>query len=143
MFLLWVSVVLLADRLLLHARRTAVSLDEDVDTDKELVAHGISNFAAGLLGTVYVFSIIRLRLDALTCQKPELLGLCQYGLVSHLTPFPYLECIENVGRLTKILSSGGRESHCRVHACHGHVLASDYRHLADRIHSYVLPRNPC
>lgn len=36
--------------------RIAVSLDEDVDTDKELIGHGMSNFAAGLLGTVYVLT---------------------------------------------------------------------------------------
>ena len=32
----------------------AVSLDEDVDTNKELVAHGYSNILAGLFGVVYV-----------------------------------------------------------------------------------------
>ena len=31
---------------------SAVSLDHDVNTDKELVAHGYSNLLAGLLGTV-------------------------------------------------------------------------------------------
>ena len=31
-----------------------MSLNEDVDTNKELVAHGYSNLLAGLLGTVYV-----------------------------------------------------------------------------------------
>ena len=32
----------------------AVSLNDDVDTNKELVAHGYSNFLAGLIGTLYV-----------------------------------------------------------------------------------------
>ena len=32
----------------------AVSLNHDVDTDKELVAHGYSNMLAGAFGTVYV-----------------------------------------------------------------------------------------
>lgn len=31
---------------------TAVSLDEDVDTNKELLGHGYSNLLAGFLGTV-------------------------------------------------------------------------------------------
>lgn len=31
----------------------AVSLDMDVDTDKELTAHGYSNILAGVIGTVY------------------------------------------------------------------------------------------
>lgn len=31
---------------------TAVSLDSDVDTNKELIAHGYSNFLAGIAGTV-------------------------------------------------------------------------------------------
>jgi hypothetical protein len=34
----------------------AVSLNNDVDTNKELVAHGYSNLLAGFIGTVYVFS---------------------------------------------------------------------------------------
>ena len=33
-------------------RHTAVSLNSDVDTNKELVAHGYSNLFAGLAGTV-------------------------------------------------------------------------------------------
>jgi len=36
----------------LNVPALSVSLDEDVDTDKELVAHGYSNFIAGLFGTV-------------------------------------------------------------------------------------------
>lgn len=35
-----------------HSFMTAVSLDIDVNTNKELVAHGYSNFIAGLAGTV-------------------------------------------------------------------------------------------
>lgn len=30
----------------------------DVDTDKELIAHGYSNFLGGLVGTVYVVYVI-------------------------------------------------------------------------------------
>ena len=33
-------------------RHIAVSLDSDVDTNKELIAHGYSNLFAGLIGTV-------------------------------------------------------------------------------------------
>lgn len=33
----------------------AVSLNDDVDTDKELMAHGYSNLLSGLVGSVYVF----------------------------------------------------------------------------------------
>ena len=33
---------------------SAVSLDSDVDTNKELVGHGYSNLLAGVFGTVYV-----------------------------------------------------------------------------------------
>lgn len=36
----------------LSLRLTAISLDEDADTNKELVAHGYSNLLAGLFGTV-------------------------------------------------------------------------------------------
>ncbi|KAG6372058.1 hypothetical protein JVT61DRAFT_8766 [Boletus reticuloceps] len=45
----------------LNVPALAISLDEDVDTDKELVAHGISNFAAGCLGTVFVLTYHTLR----------------------------------------------------------------------------------
>ena len=41
---------LLAIVLTMHL--TAVSLDSDVDTNKELIAHGYSNFLAGITGTV-------------------------------------------------------------------------------------------
>ena len=34
----------------------AVSLNEDIDTNKELVAHGYSNLLAGVFGSVYVCS---------------------------------------------------------------------------------------
>lgn len=36
----------------------AVSLNHDVNTDKELVAHGYSNILAGALGTVSVLNSI-------------------------------------------------------------------------------------
>ena len=44
-----------------------MSLDEDVDTNKELVAHGYSNFVAGIFGTVYVIrsSLLRFQLTVL------------------------------------------------------------------------------
>ena len=35
-----------------HPFVAAVSLDNDVNTNKELVAHGYSNFISGLAGTV-------------------------------------------------------------------------------------------
>jgi hypothetical protein len=38
--------------IVLIVRLTAVSLDCDVDTNKELIAHGYSNFLAGIVGTV-------------------------------------------------------------------------------------------
>jgi sulfate permease, SulP family len=45
---------------------TAVSLNSDVDTNKELIAHGYSNFLAGLAGTapnylVYVNTLLCVR----------------------------------------------------------------------------------
>ena len=60
----------------MHVHRSAVSLDEDVDTDKELVAHGVSNLAAGFLGTVYALVRHVLRPNVLTRHKAELSGLC-------------------------------------------------------------------
>lgn len=40
----------------LNVPALAVSLNDDVDTNKELVAHGYSNFLSGLLCSVYVYS---------------------------------------------------------------------------------------
>lgn len=54
MFPLWVC-FLRVDLNVKHSMApcTAVSLDLDVDTNKELVGHGYSNLLAGLFGTVY------------------------------------------------------------------------------------------
>ena len=76
------SILFSAAASLMHVHRSAVSLDEDVNMDKELVAHGVSNLAAEFLGTVYA---IVLRPNVLTRHKAELSGLCQYTLVSHFT----------------------------------------------------------
>lgn len=51
----WVSLIPAMMTLFWHhddPRFTAVSLNEDVDTNKELVGHGYSNLLSGLLGTV-------------------------------------------------------------------------------------------
>lgn len=115
---------------------TAVSLDEDVNTDKELVGHGISNLAAGLLGTVYVF-VYRTLDETLTCPKTELSGLCQYALVSHIIFLRALPWYTDNDCETQVLSCRRGESCLWVYACYGHIFALGYRHLADRIHSCV------
>lgn len=40
------------DAYLIANTPVAVSLDEDIDTNKELIGHGYSNLLAGFLGTV-------------------------------------------------------------------------------------------
>lgn len=45
----------------LFRQHPAVSLDANVDTNKELVGHGYSNLLAGLFGTVYVNSYFSVR----------------------------------------------------------------------------------
>ena len=52
----------------------AVSLNEDIDTNKELVGHGYSNLLAGLVGTVYVpfFSTVKMTHDG-TWYRPNYL----------------------------------------------------------------------
>jgi SulP family sulfate permease len=52
----------------LNVPALAISLNEDVDTNKELVAHGYSNFLSGLLCTVYVYSV---RLFYLNMADPQ------------------------------------------------------------------------
>ena len=94
MFLLWVSVKLV------HPRRhhadggvhlTAVSLDEDVDTDKELVGHGISNLAAGLFGTVYVPTHYTLAVRANTPKSPNY--LVYVNTLLSVISLPALPCV--------------------------------------------------
>lgn len=55
MSLLWVGRLFFLGRGFGHNGLAAVSLNDDVDTNKELVAHGYSNLLAGLFGTVCVF----------------------------------------------------------------------------------------
>lgn len=53
----------------------AVSLDVDVDTNKELVAHGYSNLLGGMLGTVYAYCLAKtiLKLTIPFLQRPNYL----------------------------------------------------------------------
>ncbi|GJJ14251.1 hypothetical protein Clacol_008515 [Clathrus columnatus] len=44
----------------LNVPALAVSLDQDVDTNKELIGHGYSNLFAGLTGSVYVLSKVHI-----------------------------------------------------------------------------------
>lgn len=39
---------------IIHPSLTAVSLDQDVNTNKELIGHGYSNLIAGMTGSVFV-----------------------------------------------------------------------------------------
>jgi len=54
MFLRLVGPLILAVRVAEGQLSTAVSLNNDVDTNKELVGHGYSNLLSGLIGTVLV-----------------------------------------------------------------------------------------
>lgn len=60
----------------------AVSLNDDVDTDKELMAHGYSNLLSGLVGSVYDSNTLLIIL-LLTYIQSELPGLCEYSTVCH------------------------------------------------------------
>ncbi|KZV98848.1 hypothetical protein EXIGLDRAFT_726747 [Exidia glandulosa HHB12029] len=64
----------------------AISLDHDVDTNKELVAHGYSNLAAGFLGTVpnyivYVNSLLFYRVGGDSRIAGFLLAVATFGLL--------------------------------------------------------------
>ncbi|KAJ7641494.1 sulfate transporter family-domain-containing protein [Roridomyces roridus] len=70
----------------LNVPALAVSLNEDVDTDKELVAHGYSNFLSGILGTVpnylvYVNTLLFYRVGGETRVAGFLLGLANIALL--------------------------------------------------------------
>ncbi len=66
----------------LNVPALAVSLDKDVDTNKELVAHGYSNLIVGLFGSVYE-PFFRLEIIGANCLQPKLPRLCEYTAVSN------------------------------------------------------------
>lgn len=64
----------------------AVSLDEDVDTNKELVGHGVSNLLAGVFGVVpnylvYVNTLLFYRVGGTTRTAGFLLALATFVLL--------------------------------------------------------------
>ncbi len=61
---------------MLMKRLIAVSLDLDVDTNKELVAHGYSNLFAGLIGTVPNYLVY---VNTLLCVR------CSHSFVGNLS----------------------------------------------------------
>ncbi|KAF7290582.1 Sulfate transporter family protein [Mycena indigotica] len=70
----------------LNVPALSVSLNEDVDTDKELVAHGYSNLLAGALGTVpnylvYVNTLLFYRVGGGTRVAGFLLALATAGML--------------------------------------------------------------
>ncbi|KAL5514025.1 hypothetical protein ACEPAG_2786 [Sanghuangporus baumii] len=70
----------------LNVPALAVSLDEDVDTNKELVAHGYSNLLAGVLGTVpnylvYVNTLLFYRVGGTTRVSGFMLALATFVLL--------------------------------------------------------------
>ncbi|KAL5522025.1 hypothetical protein ACEPAF_1881 [Sanghuangporus sanghuang] len=70
----------------LNVPALAVSLDEDVDTNKELVAHGYSNLLAGVLGTVpnylvYVNTLLFYRVGGTTRVSGFILALATFVLL--------------------------------------------------------------
>lgn len=70
----------------LNVPALSVSLNEDVDTDRELVAHGYSNFLAGILGVVpnylvYVNTLLFYRVGGDTRVSGMLLALANVALL--------------------------------------------------------------
>ncbi|KAH8111668.1 sulfate anion transporter [Phellopilus nigrolimitatus] len=92
----------------LNVPALAVSLDEDVDTNKELVAHGYSNLLAGLFGVVpnylvYVNTLLFYRVGGTTRVSGFLLALATFGLlVAGTAPIGYIP-IMLVGSLIFVL----------------------------------------
>lgn len=92
----------------LNVPALAVSLNEDVDTNKELVAHGYSNLFAGFLGTVpnylvYVNTLLFYRVGGTTRVSGFLLALATFLLlVVGTEPIGYIP-IMLVGALIFVL----------------------------------------
>ncbi|KAF7293231.1 Sulfate transporter family protein [Mycena chlorophos] len=92
----------------LNVPALSVSLNEDVDTDKELVAHGYSNLLAGALGTVpnylvYVNTLLFYRVGGDTRAAGFLLALATGGmLLIGTAPIAYIPVMV-VGALIFVL----------------------------------------
>ncbi|KAI0247014.1 sulfate transporter family-domain-containing protein [Lactifluus subvellereus] len=80
----------------LNVPALAVSLDTDVDTNKELIAHGYSNIFAGLLGTVpnylvYVNTLLFYRVGGTTRLSGFMLALATVAvLLAGTAPIAYI-----------------------------------------------------
>ncbi|KAI0260384.1 sulfate transporter family-domain-containing protein [Gloeopeniophorella convolvens] len=92
----------------LNVPALAVSLDSDVDTNKELVAHGYSNFLAGLVGTVpnylvYVNTLLFYRVGGTTRISGFMLAGATFALLLAGTgPIAYIPVMV-VGALIFVL----------------------------------------
>lgn len=92
----------------LNVPALAVSLNDDVDTNKELVAHGYSNLFAGLLGTVpnylvYINTLLFYRVGGGNRIAGFLLAVATFGLLLMGTaPIAYLPVLV-VGALIFVL----------------------------------------
>ncbi|KAG9312501.1 sulfate transporter family-domain-containing protein [Chiua virens] len=92
----------------LNVPALAISLDEDVDTDKELVGHGMSNIAAGLLCTVpnylvYVNTLLFYRVGGGTRVASFMLAVATFLLLIIGTwPIAYIPVMV-VGALISVL----------------------------------------
>ncbi|KAG8830293.1 hypothetical protein FRC17_005091 [Serendipita sp. 399] len=85
----------------LNVPALAVSLDQEVDTNKELVSHGYSNVLAGLL--VYVNTVLFYRVGGTTRLSGFLLACATVGiLLAGTTPIGYLP-VMIVGALIFVL----------------------------------------
>src|SRR5258708_29530434 len=78
--------------IVLTTHLAAVSLDSDVDTNKELVAHGYSNFLAGILGTVpnYLVYVNTLLYVGCCLLFPQFANEARSGSIAWGVPRDYL-----------------------------------------------------
>ncbi|TEB26440.1 hypothetical protein FA13DRAFT_1756329 [Coprinellus micaceus] len=92
----------------LNVPALAVSLDQDIDTNKELVGHGYSNILSGLVGSVpnylvYVNTLLFYRVGGTTRISSFMLGVATFGLlVAGTGPIAYLPVMV-VGALIFVL----------------------------------------
>jgi len=119
---------------------TAVSLNEDIDTNKELVGHGYSNLLAGLVGTVYVIPFwYHTVLTFFHCYRPNYLV--------YINTLLSVVLFRAAGRLTRVLflqifPRRWEHSHRWIHARVGDDGVVGHRDLADRVYTWVAPNLP-
>ena len=112
---------------------SAVSLDQDVDTNKELVGHGYSNLFAGFTGSVLDhFSFFdRLYIALTPDDRPNYLVYVNTLLYARVLDSFRMFLVPFFIRFYRV---GGGTRVCGLSSCCLHGTAATHRYLVHRVH---------